>query len=77
MEYGTGAIFGCPAHDQRDLDFARKYGLDVTPVSCRRMTDPKAFAVADTAYTDEGAIYSSGFLDGLAIEGEARSRQTA
>ena len=32
MEYGTGAIFGCPAHDQRDLDFARKYGLDVLPV---------------------------------------------
>src|SRR5262249_40297451 len=34
MEYGTGAIFGCPAHDQRDLDFARKYGLTVTPVVC-------------------------------------------
>ena len=36
MDYGTGAIFGCPAHDQRDLDFARKYGLPVTPVVCRR-----------------------------------------
>ena len=68
MEYGTGAIFGCPAHDQRDLDFARKYGLDVTPVVLPPDADPKEFAVADTAYTDEGTIYSSGFLDGLAIE---------
>ena len=34
MDYGTGAIFGCPAHDQRDLEFARKYGLDVVPVVC-------------------------------------------
>ncbi|MDQ7249091.1 leucine--tRNA ligase [Dongia sedimenti] len=68
MEYGTGAIFGCPAHDQRDLDFARKYGLSVTPVVLPADADPKSFAVADVAYTDDGTIYNSGFLDGLPIE---------
>ena len=68
MEYGTGAIFGCPAHDQRDLDFARKYGLDVTPVVLPANEDPKSFAVGDVAYTDDGTIYNSGFLDGLPIE---------
>jgi leucyl-tRNA synthetase len=72
MEYGTGAIFGCPAHDQRDLDFARKYGLDVTPVVLPADEDPKSFAVGDTAYTDEGTIYHSGFLDGLGIEDAKR-----
>ena len=41
MEYGTGAIFGCPAHDQRDLDFVNKYGLGNTPVVCPEGQDPK------------------------------------
>ena len=41
MEYGTGAIFGCPAHDQRDLDFVNKYGLGNTPVVCPPDADPK------------------------------------
>ena len=68
MEYGTGAIFGCPAHDQRDLDFARRYGLPVLPVVLPEGEDPGAFAVADEAYTGPGTIYNSGFLDGLAIE---------
>jgi len=68
IEYGTGAIFGCPAHDQRDLDFARKYNLTVTPVVLPAGEDAKTFAVGDTAYTDEGVIYNSGFLDGLDIE---------
>src|SRR3954470_10013647 len=68
MEYGTGAIFGCPAHDQRDLDFARKYGLNVTPVVLPADEDPKTFAVADVANTDDGTIYNSEFLDGLPIE---------
>src|SRR6201999_2990755 len=51
MEYGTGAIFGCPAHDQRDLDFARKYNLPVKPVVLPPDEDPKTFAVGDEAYT--------------------------
>ncbi len=72
MEYGTGAIFGCPAHDQRDLDFARKYGLEVTPVVLPPEADPKDFAVGDVAYTDDGTIYNSGFLDGLAVEDAKR-----
>ena len=45
MEYGTGAIFGCPAHDQRDLEFARKYGLPVLPVVAPREADPSSFAI--------------------------------
>ena len=68
MEYGTGAIFGCPAHDQRDLDFARKYGLEVTPVVLPPEADPKEFGIGDTAYTEDGTIYNSGFLDGLPVE---------
>src|SRR5678815_2931550 len=51
MEYGTGAIFGCPAHDQRDLDFARKYDLPVRPVVIPPDADPKSFAVGTEAYT--------------------------
>ncbi len=49
MEYGTGAIFGCPAHDQRDHDFARKYGLPITPVVLPPGTDPAQFSVAGRA----------------------------
>ncbi|MBO0903234.1 leucine--tRNA ligase [Jiella sonneratiae] len=64
MEYGTGAVFGCPAHDQRDLDFARKYGLPVKPVVLPPHEDPVAFSVGDEAYTDDGTIYNSKFLDG-------------
>jgi len=68
MEYGTGAIFGCPAHDQRDLDFARKYDLPVLPVVLPPGADPTSFAIADIAYTDAGSIFNSGFLDGLSID---------
>ena len=68
MDYGTGAIFGCPAHDQRDLDFARKYGLPVKPVVLPPGADPAAFAVGDEAYVGPGRIYHSDFLDGLEIE---------
>jgi leucyl-tRNA synthetase len=67
MEYGTGAIFGCPAHDQRDLDFARKYGLPVKPVVIPRGTDPATFAVDDVAYLDDGRLAHSDFLDGLDV----------
>jgi len=49
MEYGTGAIFGCPGHDQRDVEFARKYGLPVTPVVLPPGADPATFAIADEA----------------------------
>ena len=67
MEYGRGAIFGCPAHDQRDLDFARKYDLDVLPVVCPEDQDATSFAVVDEAYTGPGRIINSRFLDGLSI----------
>jgi leucyl-tRNA synthetase len=67
MEYGTGAIFGCPAHDQRDLDFARKYGLTVTPVVLPPDADAATFEISDTAYTDDGVLFNSEFLDGLAV----------
>ena len=67
MEYGTGAIFGCPAHDQRDLDFARKYRLDVLPVVVPE--DAKDFAVENEAYTGPGRLANSDFLDGLDVDG--------
>ena len=67
MEYGTGAIFGCPAHDQRDLDFARKYGLPVIPVVLPPGDDPTTFAVGDTAFVDDGRIFNSDFMNGLSV----------
>ncbi len=73
MDYGTGAIFGCPAHDQRDLDFARKYALPVKPVVIPEGTDPDEFAVGSEAYTGEGRLAHSGFLDGLET-GPAKAR---
>ena len=67
MDYGTGAVFGCPAHDQRDLDFARKYGLPVIRVVADGdLTDP-VFA-GNEAYTGPGALVNSRFLDGLDVE---------
>ena len=68
MGYGTGAIFGCPAHDQRDLDFARKYDLPVQAVVVPEGADPKAFAVGNDAYVGPGKIANSQFLDGLEVE---------
>ncbi|MBI1273018.1 MAG: leucine--tRNA ligase [Alphaproteobacteria bacterium] len=68
MEYGTGAIFGCPAHDQRDLDFARKYNLPVKPVVIPAGEDAAAFKVGDEAYTGPGVLQNSGFLDGMEVE---------
>ncbi len=68
MEYGTGAIFGCPAHDQRDLDFARKYGLPVLPVVVPEGTDPAAFEIGDEAWLGAGRLANSDFLDGLSVE---------
>ena len=71
--YGTGAIFGCPAHDQRDLDFARKFGLGVFPVVLPPGLDAAKFEVGTEAYTGPGHIYKSGFLDGLSIEDAKRA----
>ena len=68
MGYGTGAIFGCPAHDQRDLDFARKYDLIVTPVVCPTDQNPDTFSIKEEAYTGIGNLINSRFLDGLSIE---------
>jgi leucyl-tRNA synthetase len=68
MEYGTGAIFGCPAHDQRDLDFVNKYGLGNTPVVCPPNQDPKTFVITDVAYDGDGRMINSRFLDGLGID---------
>ncbi len=65
MEYDTGAIFGCPSGDQRDLDFARKYDLPVVPVVMPKDGDAASFVVGDTAYTDDGVMINSRFLDGL------------
>ena len=67
MEYGTGAIFGCPAHDQRDLDFVNKYGLGNTPVVCPPGQDPKTFVITTTAYEGDGRLINSRFLDGMAV----------
>ena len=67
MDYGTGAIFGCPAHDQRDLEFARAYGLPVLPVVLPGGADPKTFAIGDEAYSGGGTMINSGFLDGLSV----------
>ena len=70
MEYGTGAIFGCPAHDQRDLDFATKYGLGYTQVvePAAEREAAAAQIASGTAYTGDGVLINSGFLDGLPVE---------
>ena len=68
MEYGTGAIFGCPGHDQRDLDFARKYDLSVTPVVLPEGENAATFAIGDEAYIGPGRVINSRFLDGLEVQ---------
>ncbi len=73
MDYGTGAIFGCPAGDQRDLDFARKYGLPVIPVVLPPGESTADFVIRDVAYVDDGTLYNSGFLNGLPVTDAKRS----
>ena len=68
MDYGTGAIFGCPAHDQRDLDFARKYDCHVTPVVLPKDQDKENFVIENEAYTGPGTLINSGDWDGLSVE---------
>ncbi|MDJ0950054.1 MAG: leucine--tRNA ligase [Alphaproteobacteria bacterium] len=68
MEYGSGAIFGCPGHDQRDLDFARKYALPVIPVVAPPDMDPADMTIGMEAYLEDGVMINSDFLDGLGVE---------
>ena len=70
MDYGLGAVFGCPAHDQRDLDFAKKYNLDVTPVVTPDLKDLN-FKIKDKAYTGPGYIFNSSFLNNLKCPDES------
>ena len=74
MDYGTGAVFGCPAHDQRDLDFANKYKLPVKQVVAPLSGD--AIEITSTAFTDDGRIINSSFLDGLNVA-DAKARAIA
>ena len=69
MDYGLGAVFGCPAHDQRDLDFAKKYNLKITAVV--KPEKDKDFEIKNEAYTGDGYLYNSNFLDGLKVPSES------
>tara|TARA_A100001011_G_scaffold380854_1_gene448668 strand:+ start:3610 stop:6138 length:2529 start_codon:yes stop_codon:yes gene_type:complete len=73
MDYGTGAIFGCPAHDQRDLDFAKKYNLEVKEVVSDNPSKPKNFDKLSEAYLGDGKMINSYFLNGLNVE-QAKSK---
>jgi leucyl-tRNA synthetase len=73
MEYGTGAIFGCPAHDQRDLEFAHKYELPVIPVVLPPSEDPATFTIGDEAYVEDGTVFNSAFLNGLSVADAKRA----
>ena len=68
MDYGSGAIFGCPAHDQRDLDFANKYNLEVIPVVLPNDKKEDDFKITNEAFVGEGRLINSSFLNGLEIE---------
>jgi leucyl-tRNA synthetase len=67
MDYGTGAIFGCPAHDQRDFDFATSKALPILPVVCPAGEDAATFRIGKAPYDGEGTLINSRFLDGLGI----------
>ncbi len=73
MDYGLGAVFGCPAHDQRDLDFAKKYNLNIKAVVKPNDSD-ETFSVTDEAYTGSGILFNSDFLNGLKVPEEAISK---
>ncbi len=77
MDYGTGAIFGCPAHDQRDLDFARKYDLPVLCVVAPKDADSAAFATeieaGKEAFTGDGVAVKSEFMNGMAVDDAKRA----
>ena len=67
MEYGSGAVFGCPAHDQRDLEFARAHGLPVRTVIAPTGAAEDGIEIGDEAYTGDGVAINSDFLDGLSV----------
>ena len=69
MDYGSGAIFGCPAHDQRDFDFAKKYNLEIIKV----VSEGKKNLELSEAYTGNGKMINSDFLNGLDVE-EAKKK---
>ena len=66
MDYGSGAIFGCPAHDQRDLDFAKKYNLEIVPVVSPEKS--QIINIKNEAYTEDGYAINSDFLDGCSTK---------
>ena len=68
MDYGTGAIFGCPAHDQRDLDFANKYKLKVLPVVKPSNIDATKFIIKNEAFIGDGILFNSDFLNNLTVD---------
>ena len=70
MDYGFGAVFGCPAHDQRDLDFALKYKLKVKAV-VKPINEDNDFEIKNEAYTGPGLIFNSKFLDNLKVPEES------
>ena len=69
MDYGLGAIFGCPAHDQRDMDFAKKYGLNIIPVIKPEVDD--SLKIKDIAFTGTGKMCNSDFLNDLKAPSES------
>ena len=70
MDYGFGAVFGCPAHDQRDLDFAKKYALQIKPV-VKPFDEDQNFSIDETAYTGPGIIFNSKYLNDLKVPEES------
>ena len=73
MDYGFGAVFGCPAHDQRDFDFAKKYNLDIKTV-VKPIDQDQNFKVSSEAYSGSGIIINSKFLNGLKVPDESISK---
>jgi leucyl-tRNA synthetase len=71
MDYGTGAIFGCPAHDQRDLEFAKKYNLEILPVVTPNKS--QTINIKEEAYIEDGYIINSEFINDLKVS-EAKNK---
>ena len=72
IDYGSGAVFGCPAHDQRDLDFAKKYNLEIIPVILPEEQNNNKYEINNVAYLGDGILINSSFLNGKKVE-EAKS----